>query len=223
MTALIGSNRFEMKFFLGIRLSDAHAINVSLRPLLVSFARSKSSSAANETSSVDRLVPFVEKRLNLWSELSQNHVKRVAAQPQKPIKVDLINGPSREAVAWRDTPFQLAGEIDRRLTRSALAAKVNGVLWDLNRPLEKDCRLEFIGFDDAQGKDVFWHSSAHILGAALELKYGGLLTCGPATENGFFYDIFMGDETVVSHRALSAQPLTSDHFYSDLRESTAEH
>jgi len=49
--------------------------------------------------------------------------------------------------------------------------QVDGQLWDLNRPLEKDCTLELIKFDSDEGKEVFWHSSAHILGQALELKY----------------------------------------------------
>ena len=58
----------------------------------------------------------------------------------------------------------------------------------MSRPLEKDCSLELLKFDCPEGKKVFWHSSAHILGEALERIYGSLLSVGPALEEGFFYD-----------------------------------
>ena len=51
-------------------------------------------------------------------------------------------------------------------------ARVNGQLWDITRPLEgEECSLELLKFDSPEGKQVFWHSSAHILGLALELRY----------------------------------------------------
>lgn len=70
---------------------------------------------------------------------------------------------------------------------------------DLNRPLEGDCTLELIMFDSSEGKQVFWHSSAHVLGQALEQLYGTLLTHGPALEKGFFYDGFMGKASLSQH------------------------
>lgn len=66
------------------------------------------------------------------------------------------------------------------------------VLWDLDRPLESSCRLEFVRFEESDGQHVFWHSSAHVLGHAMELEFGGLLTIGPASKNGFYYDVFLG-------------------------------
>ena len=60
------------------------------------------------------------------------------------------------------------------------------------RPLEGDCDLKLHKFDEPEGKEVFWHSSAHILGEALESLYGARLTHGPPTDGGFFYDSFMG-------------------------------
>lgn len=45
-----------------------------------------------------------------------------------------------------------------------LCSKVNGSLWDMTRPLEEDCELKLFKFEDAEGRDTFWHSSAHILG-----------------------------------------------------------
>eukprot|EP00933_Yihiella_yeosuensis_P061117 TRINITY_DN63949_c0_g1_i1.p1 TRINITY_DN63949_c0_g1~~TRINITY_DN63949_c0_g1_i1.p1 ORF type:complete len:906 (+),score=260.86 TRINITY_DN63949_c0_g1_i1:82-2718(+) len=67
------------------------------------------------------------------------------------------------------------------------------VLWDVTRPLEGNCRLELLKFDTPQGQDVFWHSSAHILGQAMEREFGCHLTIGPALESGFYYDGFFGD------------------------------
>ena len=77
-----------------------------------------------------------------------------------------------------------------------MIAKVNGVLWDLERPLESDCKLQLLKFDDEEAQQVFWHSTAHILGEALERLYGGHLCYGPPIENGFYYDMFTPDSQV---------------------------
>ena len=61
---------------------------------------------------------------------------------------------------WVTTPFDIAKE----LATDGLIAKVNGVLWDMSRPLESDCQLKIFTFDSDEGRDTFWHSSAHILG-----------------------------------------------------------
>lgn len=74
--------------------------------------------------------------------------------------------------------------------------KEEGELIDLSRPLEGDCLLELLTFDDAKGKEVFWHSSAHLLGEALEHAYGAWLCHGPPLTKGFFYDSFMGNQKV---------------------------
>jgi len=71
-----------------------------------------------------------------------------------------------------------------------------GELWDLGRPLEGSCEIELLDFDDEQGKMVFWHSSAHVLGECLECGYGCHLTVGPPIATGFFYDAYMGTNSV---------------------------
>lgn len=76
------------------------------------------------------------------------------------------------------------------------AEAAQGELWDLNRPLIGDCSLSLLKFDDAEAKTVFWHSSAHVLGAAIEATFGAHLTIGPPLQSGFYYDSFMGDITV---------------------------
>lgn len=87
----------------------------------------------------------------------------------------------------------------------------NGELWDLTRPLTKSCSVEFLTFDHPRGKEVFWHSSAHLLGCAMEqhLAHCNLQLCdGPPlvnnlrsgeaipTHGGFFYEAHIGDESV---------------------------
>jgi threonyl-tRNA synthetase len=72
-------------------------------------------------------------------------------------------------------------------------ASGEGELWDMNRPIEGSCVLRIVKFDDDEGKMVFWHSSAHVLGEVLERLYGSFLTIGPPIANGFYYDSYMGE------------------------------
>uniref|UniRef100_A0A8C0L8R5 threonine--tRNA ligase n=1 Tax=Canis lupus dingo TaxID=286419 RepID=A0A8C0L8R5_CANLU len=88
--------------------------------------------------------------------------------------------------------------ISPELAESTVVAKVNGELWDLDRPLEGDSTLELLTFDNEEAQAVYWHSSAHILGEAMELYYGGHLCYGPPIENGFYYDMFIEDRAVSS-------------------------
>jgi threonyl-tRNA synthetase len=81
---------------------------------------------------------------------------------------------------------------DEEAEAAAAQAKAEWELWDASRPLEGDCELQLIKFDDARGKETFWHSTAHILGAALEGEFSAQLTHGPPTDTGFFYDSWMG-------------------------------
>jgi threonyl-tRNA synthetase len=73
---------------------------------------------------------------------------------------------------------------------------VNGELWDLERPLEASCKLQLLKFDDPEAQAVFWHSSAHVLGEAMEKVYGGCLCYGPPIQEGFYYDMFMDVDKV---------------------------
>jgi len=62
----------------------------------------------------------------------------------------------------------------------------------MNRVLEGTCELFLYKFDNPEGRETFWHSSAHILGQVLENEFGVKLTIGPPTDNGFFYDSYTG-------------------------------
>lgn len=70
-------------------------------------------------------------------------------------------------------------------------------MYDSYRPLEGDCELKLVTFDELDGKMVFWHSSAHILGEELERDFGVHLCHGPPTENGFFYDAYTGRDVSI--------------------------
>ena len=67
---------------------------------------------------------------------------------------------------------------------------------DLNQPLEGDCLLELFDFEHPIGKEVFWHSSSHLLGQSIETIFGGWLCHGPALDHGFFYDSFLGKRKI---------------------------
>jgi threonyl-tRNA synthetase len=76
----------------------------------------------------------------------------------------LPDGAVKEGKKWITTPMDIAKEISSGLAASCLIAQVDGVLWDMGRPLEGDCELKLFKFDSNEGRDTFWHSSAHILG-----------------------------------------------------------
>lgn len=119
----------------------------------------------------------------------------VAKEPT-PIQVTLPDGKIIEAQAWRTSPFEIAKGISKGLADNTIVAKVDGKVWDLDRPLEKSCSLQLLKFDDPDAQAVYWHSTAHVLGEALERCYGGCLCYGPPIENGFYYDIFLDDQQV---------------------------
>ncbi|PHU29015.1 Threonine--tRNA ligase, cytoplasmic [Capsicum chinense] len=137
----------------------------------------------------------IPRRIALFESIqNQQRLHRLSLSPD-PIQIELPNGTVKEEKKWNTTPLDIAKEISKSLASNALIAKVNGVLWDLLRPLESDCKLELFTFDSDEGRDTFWHSSAHILGESLERKYGCKLCIGPCTTRGegFYYDAFYGD------------------------------
>uniref|UniRef100_A0A8C3PZU4 threonine--tRNA ligase n=1 Tax=Chrysolophus pictus TaxID=9089 RepID=A0A8C3PZU4_CHRPC len=144
---------------------------------------------------------FIEDRLKLYETLKKEHDALLAyraANETKPIKITLTDGKIVNGESWKTTPYQLAVGISQGLASNAIIAKVNGELWDLDRPLEGDCTLELLTFDDEEAQAVYWHSSAHILGEAMEGFYGGCLCYGPPIENGFYYDMYIEDRGVSS-------------------------
>ncbi|XP_052184442.1 threonine--tRNA ligase, cytoplasmic-like, partial [Diospyros lotus] len=94
------------------------------------------------------------------------------------------NGSVKEGKKWMSTPLDIVKGSLNSLAANALISKVNGVMWDMARPLEGDCDLKLFTFDSDEGRDTFWHSSAHILGRSLEMEYGCTLCNGPCTTRG---------------------------------------
>ena len=103
-------------------------------------------------------------------------------------QVTLPDG-SVQSVPAGSAPIDVARSISPRLADDALVAKVNGDLWDLNRPLEADANLQILTPKNPEALEVYRHSTAHLLAAAvLELYPETKLGVGPAIENGFYYD-----------------------------------
>uniref|UniRef100_A0AAX7SX88 threonine--tRNA ligase n=1 Tax=Astatotilapia calliptera TaxID=8154 RepID=A0AAX7SX88_ASTCA len=144
---------------------------------------------------------YIEERLTLYTKLKAEHdalMAERAAKDSKPIKVTLPDGKVVEAESWKTTPYKVACGISQGLADNTVIAKVNDSVWDLDRPLEEDCSLQLLKFDDEEAQAVYWHSSAHIMGEAMERVYGGCLCYGPPIENGFYYDMFLENNEGVS-------------------------
>jgi threonyl-tRNA synthetase len=172
---------------------------------------------------------FSEARGKLFEEIYQRQKAQLDAREKREIDITLPDGKIMKGKCWETTGLEIAKRISKKLAEVVVACKVvyskkdqsefggevadvdgdddhhiqldKGELYDLTRPFEGDCSLELLKFDDPLGKTVFWHSSAHILGASLEAEFGGYLCAGPPLENGFFYDVYIGE-----HR------ITPDHY-----------
>lgn len=139
---------------------------------------------------------FIAARDKMWDTLMAKYKDELAAKPKTPIKVTLPDGKIVDGSAWDSTPYSVAMGISKGLADNTVISKVNGELWDVDRPLEGDCSLQLLKFDDPEAQAVFWHSSAHVLGEAMERVYGGHLCYGPPIESGFYYDMFIEGEGV---------------------------
>src|SRR6202008_3836842 len=94
------------------------------------------------------------------------------------------------------TSHQIALSISEGLARNVLAAKVNGEVWEATAAINSDTSLQLLTWNDDDGKQTMWHSSAHLMAEALEALYpGSKFAIGPPVENGFYYDVDFGDKT----------------------------
>lgn len=132
---------------------------------------------------------YIAHRIKMFEELKAKYDAWVAEQPSKSIKITLLDGRVIEGTSWNTTPMEIAKEISNSLADRLVISKVNGELWDTIRPLEDNCTLELLDFDSEEGKAVFWHSSAHVLGEACERHYACHLCLGPPIEDGFYYEM----------------------------------
>ncbi|MCX8054778.1 MAG: threonine--tRNA ligase [Ignavibacteria bacterium] len=97
------------------------------------------------------------------------------------------------------TGMEIAKSISEGLARNALGIKVNGKIYDLSRKINEDASIRILTFDDEEGKEIFWHSSAHLMAEAVsELFPGAKFGVGPSIENGFYYDIDLGERRITN-------------------------
>jgi len=125
------------------------------------------------------------------------------------IAITLPDGTVKE-VEPGTTSLDIATSISEGLARNVLAAEVNGVVWDPQRPIHESSSLKLLTWNDDEGKSTMWHSSAHLLAEALEALYPGVkFWVGPPVEHGFYYDVDFGghnftdkDIPAVEHKML---------------------
>jgi threonyl-tRNA synthetase len=97
------------------------------------------------------------------------------------------------------TGLEIAESISPSLARDVLSISVDGEIWDLSRPINKDASVKLHKWDDEEGKHAFWHSSAHLMAEALEILYPGTkFGIGPPIDQGFYYDIELPDDQMLT-------------------------
>lgn len=112
------------------------------------------------------------------------------------VKITFPDGAVREYQPGT-TALDIAKSISDGLAKKVLAAVVNGQVWDATRPIYNDSTLKLLTWQEAEGKSTFWHSSAHLLAEAVESQFPGVkFWVGPPVENGFYYDMDLGDRKV---------------------------
>ena len=136
---------------------------------------------------------WIAKRLERLDRIKAKNAAAIAALEKPAITVTLPDGKQMPGVAWETTPLDIAGALSKGLMQAVCVSSVRysnrlkGVTeiiematspdddvpavaetlwetWDASRPLEGDCELQLLKFDDPRGKEVFWHSTAHMLG-----------------------------------------------------------
>ncbi len=136
------------------------------------------------------ITPFVKELTYLCSPNTNAQITMIT--------VTFPDGQQRQYEAGT-TALEIAQSISQGLAQKVLSAKVNGEVWDATRPIRQDATLQLLTWDDKEGKASFWHSSAHLMAEALEALFPGVkFGTGPATDNGFYYDVDPGGRTISS-------------------------
>ena len=148
---------------------------------------------------------YFDHRIKIFEKLHAEYEAEVAKKPRDSINITFPDGRIEIGTAWETSPADIARKISKSLFERTVISEVDGELWDLERPLEASCQLKFLDFEHPEGKKVFWHSSAHILGEAAEKRFGCDLCIGPPVEDGFYYEMALPDGAVVQEADL--QPL----------------
>ena len=112
------------------------------------------------------------------------------------LEITLPNGSILE-VESGTTGIEVAKKISNSLAKKVLTGTLNGNTIELNDPITENGELKLFTWDDSEGKNAFWHSSAHVLAQAILFFHpNAKLTIGPAIETGFYYDVDLGEEVI---------------------------
>ncbi len=104
------------------------------------------------------------------------------------------------------TSLAIAKSISEGLAKKILVAEVGGKIWDATRPLQEDASLKLLTWNDAEGKSTFWHSTAHLMAEAVESFFPNVkFWVGPAVDNGFYYDMDLGDRKMTEDELQSLE------------------
>ncbi|HNF29317.1 MAG TPA: threonine--tRNA ligase, partial [Chitinophagaceae bacterium] len=107
--------------------------------------------------------------------------------------------------------MDIAKSISEGLAKKVLVAGVNNEVWDASRPITTDSSLKLFTWNDAEGKNTFWHSSAHLMAEAIEAKFPGVkFWVGPALENGFYYDIDLDDRKITEEDLVELEKIMNE-------------
>ena len=169
---------------------------------------------------------FIKQRAELWDKLFKEKEKKLKSLPRQEIKITLLDGKEIKGISNVTTPYNIAEKYlknpklkDLLVSKIFYSKKISEIttksldeieqeencsktenisfeLWDMHRPLIGDCKIEFCDFETNEGKNTFWHSSSHLLGSAIEQIYGSKICNGKALKKGFYYDSFMGNNTI---------------------------
>jgi threonyl-tRNA synthetase len=121
------------------------------------------------------------------------------------IKITLPDGAIKE-YEQGVTAMDVAKSISEGLARKVLAASVNEEVWDATRPINTDSSLKLLTWEDASAKSTYWHSTAHLMAEAIEATFAGAkFWVGPAVENGFYYDIDLGENKITEEDLLKLE------------------
>ena len=176
---------------------QSHSSSKQPKEKVPSHDEEKEQPKPSSADTVDKPLPqFIAHRLAVWDRVASRPHPQPATQ--QPITITLPDGKQLEGVAGVTTPFDIAKQLTNNTDRFVLA-KVDDQSWDLYRPIEQSCRLVLFDFDSKEGSHTFWHSSAHLLGQAVEKEYKDVHLCiGPALDDGgFYYDVEMGEQKVL--------------------------
>ncbi|KAF2738319.1 threonyl-tRNA synthetase-like protein [Polyplosphaeria fusca] len=147
---------------------------------------------------------YFDHRIQIFEKLKARYDEEVAKKPREKINITLPDGKIIVGESWVTSPADVAKGISKSLFERTVISRIDKgtgdeQLWDLERPLEKSVTLEFLDFEHPEGKKVFWHSSAHILGEASERRFGCDLCIGPPIDDGFYYEMALPEKAAVEH------------------------